>query len=70
MAMVGDSINDATVLAVADIGITLNTGTETAIEAVEATILDSDLLLISKAIRLSDSTVRNSRQNLFRGFCL
>lgn len=66
--MCGDGINDSPALASSDIGVSVNSGTDIAMDSSDVILTKNDLVSIINLIKISKKTIRNIKQNLFWAF--
>ncbi len=66
--MVGDGINDSPALAISDIGVSITSGTDIAMDSSDVILMKNDLSKILSLIKISKKTIRNIKQNLFWAF--
>ena len=66
--MCGDGINDSPALAISDIGVSVNSGTDIAMDSSDVILTKNDLSIIINLINISKKTIKNIKQNLFWAF--
>ena len=66
--MCGDGINDSPALAISDIGVSVDSGTDIAMDSSDVILTKNDLESIINLIKISKKTIRNIKQNLFWAF--
>lgn len=66
--MCGDGINDSPALATSDIGVSMNSGTDIAMDSSDVILVRNNLISVLNLIQISKRTIKNIKQNLFWAF--
>ena len=66
--MCGDGINDSPALASSNIGVSVSSGTDIAMDSADVILTKNNLKSIIELIKISKKTIRNIKQNLFWAF--
>ncbi|WP_033787288.1 copper-translocating P-type ATPase CopA [Helicobacter pylori] len=67
--MVGDGLNDAPSLAMSDVAVVMAKGSDVSVQAADIVSFNNDIKSVYSAIRLSQATIKNIKENLFWAFC-
>ena len=66
--MCGDGINDSISLVTADIGVSISSGTDIAMDSASVILMNDNIEKINELIEISEKTIKNIKQNLFWAF--
>ncbi|GAA7769776.1 copper-translocating P-type ATPase CopA [Helicobacter pylori] len=67
--MVGDGLNDAPSLAMSDVAVVMAKGSDVSVQAADIVSFNNDIKSVYSAIKLSQATIKNIKENLFWAFC-
>ncbi|MGL2859287.1 HAD-IC family P-type ATPase, partial [Helicobacter pylori] len=67
--MVGDGLNDAPSLAMSDVAVVMAKGSDVSVQVADIVSFNNDIKSVYSAIKLSQATIKNIKENLFWAFC-